>query len=91
MTSEQEITSAPTVEQGITYEIRIKGHLEKHWSDWLGGLAISHDAQGNSLLTGFVPDQAALHGILAQIHDLGLTLISITPRIESQEQQTPYD
>jgi len=46
----------------------------------MGGLNITHDAQGNSLLTGFVPDQAALHGILAQIRDLGLTLISITPQ-----------
>jgi len=65
---------------GIEYEIKIKGHLEKHWSDWLGGLEISHDIQGNSLLTGIVPDQAALHGILAQIRDLGLTLISLMPQ-----------
>ena len=62
---------------GIEYEIRIKGYLEGHWSDWLGGLDITHDTQGNSLLTGIVPDQAALHGILAQIRDLGLTLISL--------------
>jgi len=54
--------------------------LEEHWSDWLGGLEISHDAQGYSLLTGMVRDQAALHGILAQIRDLGLPLISITPK-----------
>ena len=46
----------------------------------MGGLSITHDLQGNSLLTGFIPDQAALHGILAQIRDLGLTLISITPQ-----------
>jgi len=62
------------------YEIKIKGHLEEHWSDWLGGLEITQDAHGNSLLTGIVPDQAALHGILNQIRDLGLTLISITPK-----------
>jgi len=70
-------------DQGIKYEIKIKGHLEEHWSDWLGGLAIGQDREGNSLLSGVVPDQAALHGILAQIRDMGLTLISITPRSEN--------
>ena len=65
------------------YEITVKGHLEEHWSEWLGGLSITRDAQGNSHLVGCVPDQAALHGILAQIRDLGLTLISLT-RIEKE-------
>jgi hypothetical protein len=65
---------------GLFYEIKIKGQLEEHWSDWLGGLEIAQDEQGNSLLTGFIPDQAALHGILAQIRDLGLNLISIAPK-----------
>ena len=60
------------------YEIKVQAHLEDCWSDWLGGLAISRDAQGYSLLTGVVPDQAALHGILAQMRDLGLPLIAIT-------------
>ena len=67
-------------DEGINYKIKIKGYLEGHWADWLGGLQITHDPQGISLLTGIVPDQAALHGILAQIRDLGLTLISITPK-----------
>ena len=66
--------------EALFYEIKIKGHLEEHWSDWLGGLEITQDGHGNSLLTGIVPDQAALHGILNQVRDLGLTLISITPR-----------
>ena len=61
----------------VLYEIKIKGYLDEHWSDWLGGLEICQDKHGNSLLTGIVPDQAALHGILNQIRDLGLTLISI--------------
>lgn len=61
----------------MAYQIKVKGHLEDHWSDWLGGLAISHEADGHTLLTGVVPDQAALHGILAQIRDLGLTLVAI--------------
>ena len=66
--------------EALFYEIKIKGHLEEHWSDWLGGLEITQDGHGNSLLTGIVPDQAALHGIFNQVRDLGLTLVSITPR-----------
>ena len=62
---------------GRVYEIKVQGHLEDYWSDWLGGLAISRDAQGHTLLAGVVPDQAALHGILAQIRDLSLTLIAV--------------
>lgn len=79
--------SAPLAEHsGIAYEIRIKGHLEAHWSDWLGGLEITQEAE-NSLLAGAVLDQAALHGILVQIRDLGLTLISITPTNTPREQK----
>jgi hypothetical protein len=73
---------APLAEEtSNTCEIKIKGHLDGHWSDWLGGLEITHDEHGNSLLTGVVPDQASLHGILAQIRDLGLTIISLTSQI----------
>jgi hypothetical protein len=80
-------TSPSNDETGIHYEIKVKGHLEEHWADWLGGLSITHDTQGNSLLTGLVPDQAALHGILAQIRDLGLTLISLTPQNVVEEKE----
>ena len=77
---------APSTEDtGIPYEIKIKGHLNEHWSEWLGGLEISQDGHGNSLLVGVVPDQAALHGILMQIRDLGLTLISIQPKNSDNE------
>ena len=65
---------------GTPYEIKVQGHLEEHWSDWLGGLEITQDGHGNSLLTGVVPDQAALHGILLQIRDLGLTLVSVVSK-----------
>lgn len=78
--ADKEMASTIDADDAIAYEIKIRGHLEEHWSDWLGGLEISHDTQGNSLITGNVPDQAALHGILAQIRDLGLTLISLTPQ-----------
>ena len=59
MTSEQRNNlGSNNLSEGIAYEIKIRGRLEEHWSDWLGGLAITHDAEGNSLFTGFVPDQS---------------------------------
>ena len=59
------------------YEIRIKGHLGPQWTDWFGGLTIMLEANGDSLLTGPVVDQAALHGVLKKVRDLGLPLISV--------------
>jgi hypothetical protein len=59
------------------YEIRVKGHLAPSWSAWLDGLELSHDADGNTTLSGPVTDQAALHGLHAKIRDLGLTLLSV--------------
>ena len=56
-------------DKNLLYEITIKGYIDKHQTDWLGGLKITQDANGNSLLTGIIPDQAALHSILMQIHD----------------------
>ena len=64
---------------GGSYEIKVSGHLDEHWSEWLGGLTITHDDQGSTLLTGIIPDQAALHGILGQLRELGLTLIWLKP------------
>jgi hypothetical protein len=59
------------------YEIRIKGHLGPQWADWFGGLAITLESNGDSLLTGPIVDQAALHGVLKKVRDLGLPLISV--------------
>ena len=58
------------------YEIRIKGHLDRQWTDWFGGLTITLDENGDTLLTGPV-DQAALHGLLRKVRDLGMPLVSI--------------
>jgi len=74
---------------GGNYEIKVQGHLDGHWSEWLGGLEIIQTSDANSILTGVIPDQAALHGVLVQIRDLGLTLISITPqpaKIEAKDE-----
>jgi hypothetical protein len=60
------------------YEIKIKGHLDPCWSDWFGGLNVTHLEGGETLLAGTLPDQTALHGLLERIRDLNLTLISVT-------------
>jgi hypothetical protein len=59
------------------YEIRLKGHLDDRWAEWFEGLTITLDKDGNTLLSGPVVDQAALHGLLKKIRDLGLPLLSV--------------
>ena len=59
------------------YEIRVEGHLHDRWSAWLNGMSIQHQDSGQTLLRGAVPDQAALHGLLARIRDLGLAIVSV--------------
>ena len=59
------------------YEIRIKGHLDDRWADWFDGLTITLEEDGNTLLAGPVIDQAALHGLLKKVRDLGLPLVSV--------------
>ena len=59
------------------YEIRVKSHLESTWAGWFDGLAISNLENGEAMLSGYLPDQAALHGVLKRISNLGLSLISV--------------
>jgi len=59
------------------YIIRVKGHLAQQWNQWFDGLTITNVEQGEALLSGFLPDQAALHGVLMKIRDLGLPLLAV--------------
>jgi hypothetical protein len=61
------------------YEIRLKGHLDDRWKDWFGGLSITLKEDGDTLLTGPVSDQSALHGLLKKVRDLGMPLVSVRP------------
>ena len=63
-------------EPGV-YEIRLKGHLDAKWADWFDGLTITRADNGETLLRGPVVDQAALHGVLRKVRDLGLPLVSV--------------
>ena len=74
--SETHASSEDQSEPGL-YEIRLKGHLDDRWSDWFGGLTITLVEDGNTLLTGRVIDQAALHGLLKKVRDLGMPLLSV--------------
>ena len=62
----------------LTYEIKLKGHLRVQWSDWFENMTITYTAEDNTMLTGEIADQAALHGVLKKINNLGLVLLSVT-------------
>src|SRR5258707_5534851 len=72
-----EINSESDPGQPMVYQIRIKGHLGREWTDWFGGLTIRLTDNGETLLTGSVVDQAALHGVLKKVRDVGMPLVSV--------------
>ena len=65
--------------QPMVYQIRIKGHLGREWTDWFEGLTVTLEDDGTTLLTGLVIDQAALHGLLKKVRNLGMPLVSVGP------------
>lgn len=71
------LSHQPDSFQCVVYQIRVRGHLDSQWTDWFGGLTITLEDNGDTLLTGPVVDQAALHGLLKKVRDLGLPLISV--------------
>jgi len=60
------------------YEIRLAGHLDARWAAWFDGLTVGHEVDGTTLISGPIADQAALHGLLQRVRDLGLPLVSVT-------------
>ena len=70
--------------QPVIYQIRIKGHIGSQWRDWFQGLIVTPEEDGDTLLTGPVVDQAALHGLLKKVRDLGMPLVSVNP-VQRQE------
>jgi hypothetical protein len=74
-----ELDSTTDFDEPAAYQIRLKGQLGSEWAEWFGGLSITLDADGNTRLISPAIDQAALHGLLKKVRDLGLPLISINP------------
>ena len=72
-----ELNSKTDPDDAVVYQIRITGHLGSEWADWFGSLTITLDDNGETLLTGPIRDQAALHGLLKKVRNLGLPLISV--------------
>jgi hypothetical protein len=80
-------TPTPDRPEAGRYEIRLTGHLDAHWAAWFDGLTVGHADDGTTLISGSIVDQAALHGVLQRVRDLGLPLVSVV-RLEPDEPQT---
>ncbi len=82
------MTGTPDNTQHERYDIRLKGHLPSRWAAWFDGMRLTHESDGSTVIHGVVADQAALHGLLQKVRDVGLPLISLT-RVESDQPETP--
>ena len=72
------------------YAIRVAGHLDARWAAWFDGLTVAHDGDGTTVISGPIADQAALHGVLARVRDLGLQLVAVTP-VDAGQPDAPTD
>jgi hypothetical protein len=86
MSKEPELNPIP--DQPAVYQIRLKGHLRPQWTEWFEGLTITLEDNGDTLLTGPVIDQSALHGLLKKVGDLGIPLVSFGP-LENDQADMP--
>ena len=77
-------TPTPDRPEAGRYEIRLTGRLDVHWAAWFDGLTVSHETDGTTVISGPIADQAALHGVLQRVRDLGLPLVSVI-RVEPDE------
>jgi hypothetical protein len=80
-------TPTPDRPEAGRYEIRLAGRLDAHWAAWFDGLIVSQESDGTTVIGGPIADQAALHGVLQRVRDLGLPLVSVI-RIEADQSQT---
>ncbi len=71
------------------YEIRLRGHLETRWAAWFDGMTLRHERDGSTVLSGPVVDQAALHGLLQKVRDIGLPLVSVTTSSPTTSNECP--
>ncbi|MEZ4730782.1 MAG: hypothetical protein R3E79_26965 [Caldilineaceae bacterium] len=91
MTNKHEPNNQPA--QPVHYQIRLQGHLAPQWAEWFDGLTITLTANGDTLLTGPVVDQAALHGLLKKVRDLGMPLLAVVrvnPDAVDVSDENPY-
>jgi hypothetical protein len=71
------MSASLTPRDPVGYLVRVRGHLDPHWSAWFGDFTLIHEVDGTTTLSGIVADQAELHGMLVKVRDLGVTLVSV--------------
>lgn len=81
-------TPTPDRHEAGRYEVRLTGHLGAHWAAWFDGLTVRRESDGTTVISGQVADQAALHGLLQRVRDLGLPLVSVT-QVEADQPDAP--
>jgi hypothetical protein len=83
----QRPTPAPDRSEAGRYEVRLAGHLDAHWTAWFDGLTVNRGSDGTTVISGLISDQAALHGLLQRVRDLGLPIVSVI-RIDGGQPHT---